>query len=328
MSNYGLEAIPAPEGGHKMLAGWMDPWPNPFNKAVEVSGYGGVGIDWEILTTLWPSLPFLVVFLAIGYVLKNFVFPRMAVALGLSPKKKGTQRKFAYQLWLLIFYTLNTVFGYYVLHDKPFFGFPMSTENMFGLFQDFPSPPDFGMTMYFSVGLAFYLSELVSLCIEARRSDFMEYVTHHIATIILIGMGYSCRDHYMGGYILFIHDASDIFLCLAKVCHYINYQVVVNFSFACFIALFVFLRLVCLPTNFISCFYIAPVVRKATINFYALATLLYLVLQMLHVYWFFLIVRMVGRLIAGKKGDSRSESDRDDDAPTTTKKHRKTPKQA
>jgi len=313
MAQYGLEAVAPPPEGYQMLQGWADPWPSPFHKAIEVSGYGGVGIDWDILLTLWPSIPLFALFLLIGYVGKHYLFPRIAIALGASPKKKTMLRKFSYQLWLLIFYVLNTIFGYFVLRDKPFFGFPMSTENMFGLFQDFPAGPDPMMTAYFSVGLAFYFSELVSLCIEARRSDFMEYVTHHIATIILIGMGYSGRDHYMGGYILFIHDASDIFLCMAKVFHYVNYQKIVNCCFALFVSLFIFLRLVCLPTNFISCFYIAPVVRKATINFYALATLLYLVLQLLHVYWFLLIVRMIGRLIAGKTGDSRSDSDCDND---------------
>jgi hypothetical protein len=67
--------------------------------------------------------------------------------------------------------------------------------------------------------------------------------------------------------------------------------------------------------------------RKAAISFYAMTFLLFFVIQLLHVFWFYLILRMIFRLLRGVKGDSRSDSDNDaikkDKAPTVPDEKKK-----
>lgn len=310
-AQYGLAAADnIPENA--MLAGWLDPWPSPFHKAVEMSGYGGLGVDWPHLFSLFKtSIPLFIAFLVASLILKKNIFPRLGVALGISKANKKKQRKFANQLWLFSFYTGNAIFGYYVQRDKPWFGVPLTFDNVRWMFIGFPDHPEPLIVLYYSASFAFYTSELVSLFIETKRSDFVEYLVHHIATIVLFVMGYAGHDHKMSLYVIFLHDASDIFLCLAKSLHYVNIQAGVNVCFGIFIAGFVLFRFICLPTVLIGCFYISPLMRKATISFYVQASILFFILQLLHVFWFYLILRIIVRLINGVKGDARSDSDND-----------------
>lgn len=324
MAEMGFEMVWNVSNGYRALPSWTDPWPSPFHRAVAESGYGGLGVDLEHFASLWIAVPIFFAFFVVGLVLKKVVFPFVGRALGIPVANKKKQRKFSNQMWLFLFYVGNTYFGYLVQKNKPWWGFPMSTDNMIGFFHDFPAKPDDLMLLYYAVGLAFYTSEIFSLFFETRRSDFYEYLAHHIATIILIAMSFAGRDHNMGSHIIFIHDASDIFLTLAKSAHYVNYQLIVNVSFVLFTAGFIFFRLVCLPMFLYVCFYVTPLVRKATVNFFTLAFLLMFVLQLLHVYWFALIVKTIFRLIVGKKGDTRSDSDVDD-APKKKKERRGEP---
>jgi hypothetical protein len=310
-AQYGLEAAAnIPENA--ILANWLDPWPSPFHKAVEISGYGGLGVDWpHFFSLFYTSVPMFIVFIILSLILKKRVFPRLGVALGISKTNKKKQRKFANQLWLFCFYTGNTILGYIAQRDKKWFAVPLTFGNVREMFVGFPSEPEPIFVLYYSTSFAFYTSELLSLFVETKRSDFMEYVVHHIATIILFVMSWGGRDHPMGSYVIFLHDASDIFLSLAKSLHYVNMEVAVNSCFAVFIAGFMLFRFYCLPTVLVGCFYISPVMRKAAVNFYVLAMLLFFVLQLLHVFWFYLILRIILRLFNGVKGDARSDSDND-----------------
>jgi hypothetical protein len=311
MAEYGLELREnAPENG--ILPGWLDPWPSPFHKAVEISGYGGIGVDWPHVFGLFcTSTPLFVLIMILSTVLKKNVFPRLGVALGISKANKKKQRKFANQLWLFTYYAGNSILGYYVQYDKPWFSVPQTMDHVGKMFIGLYDEPTPLMVLQYSLAFAFYSSELVSLFIETRRSDFMEYVLHHVATIILFIFTWGGRDHTIAVFIVFLHDASDIFLCLAKCCHYVNFQAGVNAGLGLFVAGFVLFRFLCLPYVIVGCYYISPVMRKATVNFYARAFLLLFVIQLLHVFWFCLILRMVVRLVNGVKGDSRSDSDND-----------------
>lgn len=325
MAQYGLESIATYPTTYNPLPNWLDPFPSPFHKNVELVGYGGVGIAWDHLLDLWMTLPFCVVFYCLR-ALGKVVFPALARAMGIKPSSNTRTRKFCYQCWLFIFYSVSAVFGYWVQQDKPWLGFPMSESNMLGLFANFPHQPDPWITLYYAYQLAFYLTELHAILTEDRRADFYEYLVHHSVTVILVLMSYGGFDHMIGSYILLIHDVSDIFLCSSKVFHYAKWENIVTFNFILFFLSFVWMRLVCLPVNFIPLFYIAPLVRKACINYWVLTFLLYGVLQPLHFYWFFLILKTIVRLLRGVKGDVRSDSEEEGDDGGAAKRKRKTEK--
>jgi len=235
----------------------------------------------------------------------------VAIFGGISGSAQIKLKKFQYQSWLLLYYTLSTVFGAYVLRDKPWVGFPMNSTQMLHLLLNHPHLPDELTIHYYSYAMGFYLAELFVIFKETRRSDFMEYVAHHITTILLMVFSFAGFEHRIGSYILIIHDISDVFLCFTKLLHYLRLREwLVNASFAVFIFAFFWTRLVCLPVHGFAVIFVATAKRICTVNFWIMAILLQVVLQALHVYWFALIMKIVYRILFSTyRGDIRSDSD-------------------
>lgn len=291
----------------------VSPWallPNPISKHIEMTGWGGLGMDFSLLLTLWPSLVFAVIFYNLRWMLYA-PFRSLGVACGILATQKSKMRKFQYQCWLLLFYTLSSIFGFYVLQDKPWFGLPMSEWNQMNLFVDHPQRPDDSIVWYYCYEFGFFLAEIFVIFQETRRSDFVEYVVHHVCTLLLMSLSFVGYEHRIGSYILFIHDISDIPLCFTKLLHYVKAnEWFVNCNFAVFVGVFAFTRLICLPIHGIGVLFVATGMRICTVNFWVLSILLQFVLQGLHVYWFWLIIKLLWKLLFSPfRGDIRSDSD-------------------
>jgi very-long-chain ceramide synthase len=64
--------------------------------------------------------------------------------------------------------------------------------------------------MYYFLGLAFYAQALLSLLLfDEPRSDYLEYLLHHLVTIFLIAVSYHTRIQRYGLIILVLHDFCD-----------------------------------------------------------------------------------------------------------------------
>lgn len=296
----------------------MDLLPNPISRHIEISGWGGWGMDFSRLLQLWPLLLFAVFF----FYLRASLYPALrgfGVFCGIPRSSSKKLQKFQYQMWLMMYYCLSTAFGWYVLWDKPWLGFPMNAYNQLSLLVNHPHQPDEWLKWYYCYQLGFFLAEIFVIFRETRRSDFWEYVAHHTTTILLMVFSYIGYEHRIGSYILLLHDISDVFLCLTKILHYCKVMdAVVNMSFVAFIIAFFFTRLVCLPVHGFAVIFVATGKRICTVNFWLLTILLQFVLQGLHVYWFVLILRLVSRILFdSKRGDIRSDSDSGDEETRT-----------
>lgn len=152
---------------------------------------------------------------------------------------------------------------------------------------------------------------------------------HHVVTIILVSVSYVTLQHRIGLVVLFIHDTSDIILEGSKTLKYLKFDRIVNFGFAAFATSFFFKRLVAFPT-----FVLYPIVNHYTWDAYyeirqsssdksleteALLSIntkifwlaLLGTLQILHIYWFCLIARMIIYAMREKhvKSDIRSDDE-------------------
>lgn len=311
-------------------------------------GWGDSGIDWSLLPSLLgPSLVWFIAFMVIRHVCRE-PFARLGVRIGVAPgSRTNADRKrlfkFQNQLWLAIFYSLSTAFGYHVQHDKPWFTLPLTYESGAHLHVPQPYNPPRGILLYYQSCLAFYMCETVSLIFFERgvkRSDFLEYVLHHMMTIYLIVFSHLGLVHRVGAYIIFIHDASDIMLSVSKALHYgvnaeatrvaaakkagrpyeaswfFRYSVaegLVNVCFVAFVVLFFFFRLWCLPHIGWVDVMMAPLLKSGNWNYWCLVGVVHVLLQGLHVYWASLIVSMVLSLLNNEMHkDVRSESDEEE----------------
>ncbi|KAB1270651.1 Ceramide synthase 5 [Camelus dromedarius] len=158
-----------------------------------------------------------------------------------------------------------------------------------------------GLYYYYIMELAFYWSLMFSQFTDIKRKDFLIMFVHHLATIGLITFSYINNMVRVGTLIMCLHDASDFLLEAAKLANYAKYQRLCDTLFVIFSAVFVVTRLGIYPfwilntTLFESWEMIGPYPSWWFFNG------LLLILQVLHVIWSYLIVRIAFKaLIRGK----------------------------
>ena len=177
--------------------------------------------------------------------------------------------------------------------------------------------------------LSFYVSLLCTIFTDVKRKDFLEQVIHHFATVSLIAFSYVCGYTRIGTLVMWCHDVSDIFLEGAKLCVYSKKNSLADLLFVGFGVVFFirfllsqffwkinfeFLsRLVYYPFWIVHTSWVKSMWIFSPFPGYYLFNFLLMVLQVLHIFWFYLIVKMAFRLMSGNQvEDSRSDSEESD----------------
>ncbi len=174
--------------------------------------------------------------------------------------------------------------------------------------------------------ISFYIACLGNMFFSDRRhhKDFPVMFIHHGVTICLIFISYPIpMFHRIAITTMLVHDVSDVFLEGSKLLNYAFGGGAAQYTFLTFSLVFPLSRLGLYPYlcvwNFVV--YSPIVVREhlghpamagdhGTVVRYSIITLFLVTLQVMHVYWFALIAKMVINQIRGKKlDDIRSPSD-------------------
>uniref|UniRef100_A0A7I4DVY1 TLC domain-containing protein n=1 Tax=Physcomitrium patens TaxID=3218 RepID=A0A7I4DVY1_PHYPA len=173
----------------------------------------------------------------------------------------------------------------------------------------------------------FYTYSIFALLFwETRRSDFGISMSHHIATLMLIVFSYLAKLARVGSVVLAVHDASDVFLEIGKMTKYSGLEIIPSISFLLFAISWLVLRLIIFPfmiirsTSYECLKYLDRTMAEGPVYYYVFNTLL-ITLQVMHIYWWVLIWRMIvrqiqdrGKLSDDVRSDSDSDSDSDDDS--------------
>ena len=64
-----------------------------------------------------------------------------------------------------------------------------------------------GVWAYYMVELSFYWSLLISQFFDVRRSDFWEMFAHHLATVALLALSWTCNLFRIGTLVLWVSRA-------------------------------------------------------------------------------------------------------------------------
>ena len=226
--------------------------------------------------------------------------------------------KYVEALWRFVFYASFVVIGTYALFV------PEPKEWIIETDKFWRGWPNHAMSdairLYYQVELGSYLHQL--MWTEVSRSDAVEMMLHHMTTILLIGLSYITNYTRVGVTIMLLHDTADVFLESAKVFNYSSKpkghewaKVVCDVLFAIFALTFFVTRLILYPL-----FIIRSVLFEAPNHFgvdwigFWLFALLLVILQGLHVFWFYLIARMLHRLVTtGIEKDERSDDEDEDE---------------
>jgi len=218
-----------------------------------------------------------------------------------------TLSKFVCSGWEAIFYTLSASFGLYVLSQEEWSVWP--TTN---IWVGWPMQPFSTLfRSYYLLGLAFYTQALLSLLLfDEPRSDYVEYLLHHVVTVFLIAASFYTRIQRYGLIILLLHDVGDIFMNWAKVFKYMGpaWDNLCTSCFVTFAVVFFFSRLVFLPLTVIpSGYWEAMQIPGGGVPGFTAMNVALVVLQLLHVFWFYLILKVVKKFLAGNLDDVRED---------------------
>ncbi|KAF5831612.1 TLC domain-containing protein [Dunaliella salina] len=151
-----------------------------------------------------------------------------------------------------------------------------------------------------------------------RRKDWLESMIHHIATSFLLVYSYYVNFTRIGVMTLFIHDMSDIFLEAAKLCRCAQQEGIGVIMFLIFVPTWIITRNIYFPMVIIRST-LTESLKYAAIHgiavepHYSIFNGLLLLLMILHIYWTYLILKIIYRkLFSGKLDDIREQDVHDD----------------
>lgn len=215
-------------------------------------------------------------------------------------------KKFCEASWRFVFYLVSFTAGLGCLINTPWFW------DQRECWKGYPKQPvSETHYWYYVLELGFYLSLLLCVSVDVKRKDFQEQVVHHIATIVLIAFSYCANYVRVGTLVMLVHDSSDFILESGKMLHYGGWTRTCDILFVVFAVVFLVTRLVVFPLRVVHTTLIVSMdFYKPFFGYYFFNALL-LVLQALHIFWAYFILRMVFKFVfTGKvEGDERSDEE-------------------
>uniref|UniRef100_A0A3Q0SZ18 Ceramide synthase 5 n=1 Tax=Amphilophus citrinellus TaxID=61819 RepID=A0A3Q0SZ18_AMPCI len=224
--------------------------------------------------------------------------------------RPSVQKKFCESMWRFTFYLGIFIYGINHLWSTPW------TWDTRQCWHNYPfQPVSPGQYSYYLAELAFYWSLMFSQFIDIKRKDFVIMLVHHLATIILITFSYANNMLRAGTLVMCVHDVSDIFLEAAKLANYAKYQRLCDGLFVVFSISFFISRLVIFPFWIIHSVLFESWEIAGPYQSWWLFNGLLVVLQFLHIIWFYLIMGIAikaifkGKVAKDDRSDVETSSD-------------------
>lgn len=257
--------------------------------------------------------------------LMDVVIRPLTLKLGVTSKHRI--KRMMEQVYAIVYYGISGPIGLYIMYDSDLWFF--ETAPMYKTYPDFTN--SFKYKLFYLGQASFWAQQaaVLVLQLEKPRKDYRELVFHHIVTLLLIWSSYVFHFTKMGLFIYVTMDISDFWLALSKTVNYLDHPLTPTI-FIIFIFHWVYLRhwvnmrilwsvLTEFRTvgNFVLNF--ATQQYKCWISLPIVFSLI-AALQLVNLYWMFLILRILYRLIKDNvRKDERSDSESDEEeelAPT------------
>merc|ERR1712070_271601 len=172
---------------------------------------------------------------------------------------------------------------------------------------------------YYMIEFGSYIHEFIYFFTEVKRSDYWEMLIHHLATLFLIAGSYIVNFMPIGAIIMIIHDMVDFLLEFAKLFNYMKAAgpwavQLSDHLFTAFAIVFFLTRCVLYPYVPIKNLIESRGKRMPPSTTYDVLVAFCLVLQILHIIWLVMIIKMAIRLSkGGGTKDERSDEELPED---------------
>ncbi|GAA5920354.1 hypothetical protein JCM6882_004539 [Rhodosporidiobolus microsporus] len=170
-----------------------------------------------------------VLFLFAREALMRWVFEPFARFCGIWSRRLVV--RFAEQAWLIVYYLASFSVGIYINQTSDY-----ASLNTVEWWRGYPHDALPALTKwYYLVQTAFWIQQIITLNLEAKRKDFGQMFTHHIITMLLMSFSYVLNWTRIGNTVLCTMDLSDIFFSLAKVFKYAGNNKAADGTFVVFL---------------------------------------------------------------------------------------------
>jgi len=237
---------------------------------------------------------------------------------------KNLSQKFVDCGWFSLFYLVSTAIGIYIFSDDAWW------YSSHDLWRGYPHPFDYASKYYYLASLAFWLQCFFSFFFEAPRKDDGAFIFHHLLTIGLMASSYHFNFFRVGAAILLEQNAADIFYYHAKSFKYAGFERTATSILVVFLAVWVYTRHYIFGWILYSVWTELPLYLNKpgwdpVSGYYYAEWLKFLfvgalgALQGLMIYWFFLILRTVYRVLQGNYSTDPTDASSDEEDEATEK---------
>lgn len=151
--------------------------------------------------------------------------------------KLNKLEKFQESAFVASYHVVISLYGLYVMHDKPWL------NDISYTWKGFPKLEiSTGEWRYYIISVSFYWA----FCFSHLRSGVTEYI-HHMITILLLTFSWAVNLIRAGSLVLLVHECGDIFLQIAKMCQYLKKDRATGILLFIFIAVWISTRLGLFP---------------------------------------------------------------------------------
>lgn len=225
-------------------------------------------------------------------------------------------KKVAETAWRFVYFVFAVCLGFWALYDSD------HLYNIENCWVNWPYQSVNSKIMtYYMIEIGFYWALIIShFSFDLKKSDYWQMLLHHGITIFLLFISFSINFVKIGTLILLSHDFTDIFIELCKLIKYAGWDNLLNVACFVFIIVWVGTRLIYYPFWIIhSVIYTAPLIIEKTYNWLDITSrpivprlllIMLIGLLILHIFWTWLLARIIMRALAGNKlDDAREDSD-------------------
>ncbi|KAJ3512540.1 hypothetical protein NLJ89_g3464 [Agrocybe chaxingu] len=304
--------------------------PNPFAPLFLLSGrIPDVKPDDPRYQKSWWDFAFL------GYYVVFFSFVREALNINVSRptaryfglKREAKIDRFGEQAYALLYFMVMGAWGYRVMSSLPTYWY--NTNEFWVGYPHWDMKPE--LKRYYLMQFAYWWQQLLVLVLglEKPRKDYRELVGHHFVTLWLVGWSYLVNLTYIGNAVYMSMDIPDTFLAFSKLLNYIQWNTAKVYAFGVFFVIWTYFRHYLNIKILWSVWFEQPNIPEWTKQWdWAAGTYMpgwmqfqiflpLFLLQLLNLFWYSLMVKILLRALATAEADDDRSDDEDegDDEP-------------